>query len=207
MCVILYSVAPLSGAELAAACRVNPDGVAWSSWVAGGWSAPRKAAPGEGDGSAYRAAVAALSRDGLPAGSVFWARIATGSACNVHNCQPFPICNGRAWLWHTGIIGPSTVAESDTRRLAATLAGVPWCRAEWLLDSLAERGAGRFLVQVAGDPAPMVFGRWDIDEDGETVRSNRNHLARRVPSVWDVLGWDGEESARARVRSLAWVRK
>lgn len=206
MCVIIYSVNPIPGSELAAACRVNPDGVAWSTWGADGWEVPHKAAPDEGDGTAYRAAVAALSRDGLPAGSVFWSRIATGSRCDVRNCQPFPVCGGRAWLWHNGIIGPSTPDESDTRRLAAALAAAPWSRAEWLLDTLAHRGAGRFLIQWAGDPSPRLYGRWDSEAEGETWRSNRNHLPRPFRfEDWDE--WERGGSTQRHGLSLAWKRR
>jgi hypothetical protein len=196
MCVILYSVRALDGAELAAAIRRNPDGLAWSTWDGEGWTCPHKAAPAEGDGEAYLKEAARLSLDGLPAGSVFWARIATGSRCDLRNCQPFPICRGCGWLWHNGIVGESSPAESDTRRLGAILADTTPARAEWLLEVLARSGAGRFLVLWQGNPAPAVFGRWNADEDGDTIRSNRAHLwkpRRDVFAEWDA--WTRDTAA------------
>lgn len=117
-------------------------------------------------------------------------RIASSGGVSKDNIHPFSVSNGKAYLYHNGVIGAGTSTMSDTACLAETLKETPIKGVISVLESLSD--SNRFLLVDSEDPRNFrIFGRWCAEAG--ILMSHKMYVSSRQLSLAERAGWVDDE--------------
>lgn len=89
-------------------------------------------------------------------------RIRSSGKVDKENIHPFPVAQGKAYLYHNGILGAGTPEYSDTNCLARTLYDCPISTVESVLNAVSS--GQRLLLVDANDPRKFrLYGDWKVE--------------------------------------------
>lgn len=118
-------------------------------------------------------------------------RIASSGKVDENNIHPFPVADGKAYLYHNGVLGAGTAKMSDTACLAKTLEHAPLHTVKSVLKALSH--GQRFLLVSADNPQEyLLYGDWVVDQGvimSHTLYSYRKYstLSTAQKNGWDDL--------------------
>lgn len=115
-------------------------------------------------------------------------RIASSGGVSKDNIHPFSVANGKAYLYHNGVIGAGTATKSDTRCLAELLKESPIKTVESVLESLSS--SNRFLLVSADNPRNFrLFGKWECEAGVLMSHKMYDYSYYRTLNTSQKAGW------------------
>lgn len=133
-------------------------------------------------------------------------RIRSSGNVDKSNIHPFPVAEGKAYLYHNGVLGAGKGRMSDTAALAETLYNASISTVKSVLASLSS--GQRFLLADADDPTNfLLYGDWKVE--GGILMSHRMYtgLIYSKQSFAERAGWeDSDITSYAKASNIATYR-
>lgn len=116
-------------------------------------------------------------------------RISSSGGISKDNIHPFSVADGKAYLYHNGVIGSGTDTMSDTACLAQTLKETPIQGVISVLQSLSD--SNRFLLVDAKNPRNFrIFGKWCAEAGVLMSHKMYTYETYRTLSKGEQAGWE-----------------
>lgn len=117
-------------------------------------------------------------------------RIASSGGVSKDNIHPFKVADGKALLYHNGVLGDGTATMSDTACLAKTLEHCSVATCKSVLKSLS--GNQRFVLADASNPHNFqLFGDWVVDKGILMSHKLYSYATYSRFSISEKAGWSG----------------
>lgn len=116
-------------------------------------------------------------------------RIRSSGAVDKNNIHPFPVAEGKWYLYHNGVLGEGTVSLSDTACLAKTLYNVSVGAVDSTLKALSN-GQRFALVSTKNPHNFRLYGDWKVESG--ILMSHKMYTYSRYSNLTysQRAGWD-----------------